>query len=48
MTDVEKLAVLKSMLDESDTTSDEVANAYLKAAENIYVYYWYCRWHRLR
>ena len=37
MTDVEKLAVLKSMLDESDTTSDEVANAYLKAAEKAVI-----------
>lgn len=37
MTDEEKLAVLKSMLDEGDTTSDEVANAYLKAAEKAVI-----------
>lgn len=37
MTDVEKLAVLKSMLDEGDPTSDEVANAYLKSAEKAVI-----------
>lgn len=33
MTDAEKLAKLRQMLDPTDTTSDEVANAYLDAAE---------------
>lgn len=33
MTDEEKLSILKDMLDNGDTTSDEVANAYLAAAE---------------
>lgn len=33
MTDAEKLAKLRQMLDPNDTTSDEVANAYLDAAE---------------
>ena len=37
MTDAEKLAVLRKMLDSGDTTSDEVANAYLKAAERAVV-----------
>lgn len=37
MTDAEKLAVLRSMLDSGDTTSDEVANSYLKAAERAVV-----------
>ena len=37
MSDEEKLSVLKSMLDEGDTTSDEVANAYLKAAEKAVI-----------
>lgn len=37
MTDAEKLTVLKSMLDSGDTTSDEVANAYLKAAEKAVI-----------
>lgn len=34
MTDENKLAILRQMLDESDTTSDDVANAYLVAAES--------------
>ena len=33
MTDVEKLAILRKMLDDSDTTSDDTANTYLAAAE---------------
>ncbi len=33
MTDAEKLAKLRLMLDEGDDTSDEIANAYLAAAE---------------
>ena len=33
MTNEEKLNILKAMLDEGDTTSDEIANAYLLAAE---------------
>lgn len=37
MTDVEKLAILKQMLDEGDTTSDEIANAYLLAAEKAVI-----------
>ena len=37
MTDAEKLAVLKKMLDTGDTTSDEIANAYLAAAEKAVV-----------
>jgi len=37
MTDAEKLTVLKQMLDPEDTTSDEVANAYLAAAEKAVI-----------
>lgn len=37
MTDVEKLAILRQMLDEGDTTSDAIANAYLKAAEKAVI-----------
>lgn len=37
MTNEEKLAILKSMLDEGDTTSDEVANTYLLAAEKAVI-----------
>ena len=37
MTDVEKLAILRKMLDDSDTTSDEIANAYLAAAEKAVI-----------
>lgn len=37
MTDAEKLAKLRQMLDPNDTTSDEVANAYLAAAEKAVV-----------
>ena len=37
MTDAEKLAVLKKMLDTGDTTSDEIANAYLAAAEKAVI-----------
>ena len=32
MTDAEKLAILRKMLDPDDTTSDDIANAYLEAA----------------
>ena len=38
MTDREKLAILRKMLDSSDTTSDEIANAYLLAAEKAVVH----------
>ena len=37
MTNAEKLEILKTMLDEGDTTSDEVANAYLEAAERAVI-----------
>ena len=37
MTNEEKLSILKNMLDEGDTTSDEIANAYLLAAERAVV-----------
>jgi len=37
MTDAEKLTILKQMLDSGDTTSDEVANAYLAAAEKAVI-----------
>ncbi len=37
MTDVEKLAILRKMLDDSDTTSDEIANTYLAAAEKAVI-----------
>jgi hypothetical protein len=37
MTKEEKWNILKAMLDEGDTTSDEIANAYLLAAEKAVV-----------
>lgn len=37
MTDVEKLAILRKMLDTGDTTSDEIANTYLAAAEKAVI-----------
>lgn len=37
MTDAEKLAILRKMLDSGDTTSDDVANAYLAAAEKAVI-----------
>lgn len=37
MTNEEKLAILRQMLDSGDTTSDEIANAYLEAAEKAVV-----------
>lgn len=37
MTNAEKLEILKTMLDEGDTTSDDVANAYLEAAERAVI-----------
>ena len=37
MTNEEKLAILRKMLDNDDTTSDEVANAYLDAAEKAVI-----------
>jgi hypothetical protein len=37
MTDVEKLAILRTMLDDSDTTSDDTANTYLAAAEKAVI-----------
>jgi hypothetical protein len=37
MTDAEKLATLKDMLDSGDTTSDEIANAYLAAAKQAVI-----------
>lgn len=37
MTDEQKLAILRQMLDSSDTTSDAIANAYLKAAEKAVI-----------
>ena len=37
MTDAEKLAKLRLMLDEGDDTSDEIANAYLDAAEKAVI-----------
>lgn len=37
MTDVEKLAILRNMLDDSDTTSDAIANTYLDAAEKAVI-----------
>ena len=37
MTDVEKLAILRNMLDDSDTTSDDTANTYLAAAEKAVI-----------
>lgn len=37
MTDAEKLAILKQMLDSGDGTTDEVANAYLEAAEKAVI-----------
>ena len=37
MTDVEKLAILRKMLDDSDTTPDEIANTYLAAAEKAVI-----------
>ena len=37
MTDADKLAILRQMLDSSDTTSDAIANAYLAAAEKAVI-----------
>ena len=37
MTDREKLSILKKMLDSGDTTSDEIANTYLAAAEKAVI-----------
>lgn len=37
MTDDEKLARLRQMLDPADTTSDEIANAYLDMAEKAVI-----------
>ena len=37
MTDVEKLAILRKMLDDSDTVSDDTANTYLAAAEKAVI-----------
>lgn len=37
MTDEQKLATLRKMLDEGDTVSDAIANAYLEAAEKAVV-----------
>lgn len=37
MTDAEKLAILRSMLDSGDTTTDAIANAYLAAAERAVI-----------
>jgi hypothetical protein len=37
MTDEEKLAKLRLMLDEGDDTSDAIANAYLEAAEKAVI-----------
>ena len=37
MTDGEKLEILRNMLDDSDTTSDEVAESYLAAAEKAVI-----------
>lgn len=37
MTDREKLAILKNMLDDSDTTTDEVAESYLAMAEKAVI-----------
>lgn len=37
MTDKDKLSILKNMLDSGDTTSDEIANAYLAAAEKAVI-----------
>ena len=37
MTDEEKLATLRNMLDEGDTVSDAIANTYLAAAEKAVI-----------
>lgn len=37
MTNEEKLVILKKMLDETDTISDDVANAYLLAAKQAVI-----------
>lgn len=37
MTDAQKLSILKQMLDSGDTTSDDVANTYLAAAEKAVI-----------
>lgn len=37
MTDAEKLAILRQMLDSGDTTSDAIANAYLEAAKKAVI-----------
>lgn len=37
MTDEQKLAILRKMLDDGDTTSDDVANTYLEAAEKAVI-----------
>lgn len=37
MTDAEKLTILKSMLDSTDATTDDTANAYLAAAEKAVI-----------
>lgn len=37
MTDEEKLATLRKMLDEGDTVSDDTANTYLEAAEKAVI-----------
>ena len=37
MTDEEKLATLRKMLDEGDTVSDAIANTYLAAAEKAVI-----------
>ena len=37
MTDNEKLAILKQMLDSGDTTSDAIATSYLHAAEKAVI-----------
>ena len=37
MTNEEKLAILRNMLDEGDTTSDAIANTYLAAAKKAVI-----------
>lgn len=37
MTNEQKLAILRQMLDSGDTTSDAIANAYLEAAEKAVI-----------
>ena len=48
LSDSEKLARLRKKLDPADTTSDEIANAYLKMAEEAVINLAFPFWQRFR